>query len=93
MACDERLPEEGPEREPQEAALQTFLEGALNLSPQPLLPGAPFGGHLDGGLIGSPLPRMDHTLFYGGVPLEHLGAAGGPFPELGEGSFGFGCFS
>ena len=91
MTCNERLPEEGPP-EPQEAALQTFLEGALNLSPQPLLPGAAFGGHLDGGLIGSPLPRMDHTLFYGG-PLEHLGASGGPFPELGEGSFGFGCFS
>ncbi len=89
MACTERLPEEGP----QEAALQTFLEGALNLSPQPLLPGASFGGHLDGGLIGSPLPRMDHSLFYGG-PLEHLSVVGGgPFPELGDGAFSFGCFS
>ncbi len=98
MICNERLPEQLPE--PNEAALENFLADALAFSPPRPLPGtAPsfFGGgsFLDGGgdggsLAVSPLPCLDHQMFYGG-PLGDLGTAA--FNELADSSFSFGCFT
>ncbi|CAL8467392.1 g6929 [Coccomyxa elongata] len=98
MICNERLPEQLPE--PNEAALENFLADALAFSPpRPLSGTAPsfFGGgsFLDGGgdggsLAVSPLPCLDHQMFYGG-PLGDLGAAA--FTELADSSFSFGCFT
>ena len=94
MTCRECLPESLPE--PHEACLQTFLDSALNLSPAGLLPATTFGGGtsfvggLDTGFAGSPLPRLDQHMFYGG-PLESLSSA--HFPDIGDSSFSFSCFN
>ncbi|BDA42965.1 hypothetical protein COCOBI_03-8580 [Coccomyxa sp. Obi] len=98
MICDEQLPEQLPE--PNEAALQNFLADALAFSPpRPLSGTVPsffgggsfLGGGGDGGSLAvSPLPRLEHQMFYGG-PLGDLGAAA--FTELADSSFSFGCFT
>ena len=98
MICDEQLPDQLPE--PNEAALQHFLADALAFSPPRPQSGTapPFycgGSFLDGGgdggsLAVSPLPRLEHQMFYGG-PLGDLGTAA--FVDLADSSFSFGCFT
>ena len=84
MECHERLPDHL-------SGAQQVLDGFLNLSPPPALPGIMFGGSVCHSLLGSPLPRIDspnyHQMFYGD-PLNDLSL--GAFNDIAD-SFGFGC--